>query len=59
MELVFAALIWNADAVAYVPMSRAACFALRRDRFHVTKPLVECVTARWNCDRGWQLVEDR
>lgn len=57
MELVFAALIWSADRIAYVPMSRNACAQVRRENIRSTKPLIECVSAKWTCERGFQLVD--
>lgn len=62
MELVFAAIIWNAQAITYVPMSRARCEALwvrSIVEWHprVTAPVVECMKTKWTCERGFQLVE--
>jgi hypothetical protein len=57
MEIVFAAIIWNAQAISYVPMSRQQCEVVRQSNWHTTKPLVECMAAKWTCERGFRLIE--
>lgn len=65
MEIVFAAIIWSAQAVPtihYVPMSRHACEAAWQQSIigwhpRVKAPVIECMKAKWTCERGFQLVE--
>ena len=62
MELVFAAIIWNANAINYVPMSRARCEAVWSESIRgwhprVKAPVIECMKEKWTCERGFQLVE--
>lgn len=62
MEIVFAAIIWHAQAISYVPMSQARCEALWVQSIvgwhpRVKAPVIECVRAKWTCEHGFQLVE--
>ena len=63
MELVFAAIVWNAGLIHYVPMSPRACEAAWRRsiiEWHprvVKAPVIECLRAKWTCERGFQFVE--
>lgn len=63
MEIVLAAIIWNAQTIHYVPMSFRACEAAWRQSIvswhpRMTKaPIIECLRAKWTCERGFQFVE--
>ena len=60
MELVLAAIIWNADKISYVPMRRDTCAEIRWDSFISQRgkasPMVTCVRAKWTCENGFQFV---
>lgn len=63
MEIVFAAIIWNAQAIHYAPMSRARCEAFRMQSIigwhpRIEAPVVECLRAKWTCEHGFQFLED-
>lgn len=64
MEIVFAAIIWNAQAIHYVPMSAAHCEAQWvqsivgwHPRVGMKAPLIECMKAKWTCEKGSQLAD--
>ncbi len=62
MEIAFAAIIWSAQTIHYVPMSRHACEVAWRQSIvgwhpRVKAPVIECLKAKWTCERGFQFVE--
>lgn len=62
MELVLAAIIWNAQTIHYVPMSRAQCEATWVQSIvgwhpRIKAPVIECLKAKWTCEHGFQFVE--
>lgn len=66
MELVLAAIIWNAKVIHYAPMSLAQCEAMYSQsianwhpRIGMKQPLIECMKAKWSCERGFVFAEPK